>query len=192
MNPFHRLVVPVAALLCLAGLLAACGGQTQEPGPADAGQTESQTAQPTATEPAASAAPGESPLPTATEAQTGVQPVSPLPIEITPLEPAPFTGEVPQDLLDAVIEDLLERLDAGRDAIAVEEAGAVVWPDGSLGCPQPGMMYTQALVPGYQIVLSVGDETYDYHASQNGYFLLCEEGMAEEPLPPGEGAPLDK
>ena len=36
-------------------------------------------------------------------------------------------------------------------------AAAVTWSDGSAGCPEPGMMYTQALVPGYRIVLQAGD-----------------------------------
>ena len=41
-----------------------------------------------------------------------------------------------------------------------------------------------ALVPGYRIVLRMGDETFDFHASERGYFFLCEGGLAEEPLPP--------
>jgi hypothetical protein len=119
------------------------------------------------------------------------------PIEIVPPEKAlppgqdpgavPLTGQVPQELLDAVFDDLLERLDASREAIEIEQSGAVVWRDGSLGCPQPGMMYTQALVPGYRIILVVGDETFDYHASERGHFVLCDEGSAQEPMPPGSG-----
>ena len=117
--------------------------------------------------------------------------MSPIPIEITPQEPAPLTGEVPQDLLDAVIEDLLGRIDASREAVVVDQAGAVTWRDGSLGCPQPGMMYTQALVAGYRILLKVDDVTFDYHASNSGHFVLCDRGLAEDPLPPGdEGSPL--
>jgi hypothetical protein len=77
-----------------------------------------------------------------------------------------------------VFDDLLERLDVNREDIAVDAAGAITWRDGSLGCPQPGMMYTQALVPGYQIVLRVGEETFDYHASERGHFVLCEGGLA--------------
>jgi len=206
MQPYHRRLVPIAllclvALLSAAGLLGACGSQTPTQGPADAEQSEIETAvtkptePPSATEPASPSPAGDSPLPTATdapEAQTGVQPLSPIPIEITPSEPAPLTGEVPQDLLDAVIEDLLGRIDSSREAIVVDRAGAVTWRDGSLGCPQPGMMYTMALVSGYQIVLRVGEETFDYHASDGGYFVLCEGGLAEEPLPPGEGGVVDR
>ena len=110
----------------------------------------------------------------------------------TPYYRIPLTGEVPQELLDAVIEDLLGRIDASREAVVVDQAGAVTWRDGSLGCPQPGMMYSMALVPGYRIILRVGEQTYDYHASDGGYFFLCEGGLAEEPLPSDEGelAPL--
>jgi hypothetical protein len=53
---------------------------------------------------------------------------------------------------------------------------AVTWSDGSLGCPQPGVFYTQALVPGYWVVLQVGDQEYDYRASERGHFVLCEGG----------------
>jgi hypothetical protein len=102
------------------------------------------------------------------------------------------TGEVPQELLDAVFDDLVERMDVDRAEITVEQAEYVIWRDGSLGCPQPDMMYTQALVPGYQIVLRVGEATYDYHASDRGYFLLCEQGLAQEPLAPGDGGLVDQ
>jgi hypothetical protein len=35
----------------------------------------------------------------------------------------------------------------------VVQAEAVTWPDGALGCPEPGIVYTQALVPGYWVVV---------------------------------------
>jgi hypothetical protein len=35
-------------------------------------------------------------------------------------------------------------------------------------------MYTQALVDGYWVVLAVGEQEYDYRASDTGYFFLCE------------------
>lgn len=50
---------------------------------------------------------------------------------------------------------------------------ALVWPDGSLGCPQPGLFYTQALVPGWRLVLKHQDRVAVYHASQRGQWLLC-------------------
>lgn len=37
--------------------------------------------------------------------------------------------------------------------IELESAKAVQWPDSSLGCPQPGMMYAQIITPGYRVTL---------------------------------------
>ena len=192
----RRILYTIATIFFVAALIASCGGQSPAtPGseqtdapvePAAPTEQVAPTAQPPETEFTSPLEQEISPLPTPTDVTTG-------PVEIVPPEQdtgsgtAPLTGEVPQDLLGAVIDDLLERLEVGREAIAVEEAGAVVWRDGSLGCPQPGMMYTQALVPGYQIILRVGEQTFDYHASERGYFVLCEGGLAQEPLPPGEG-----
>jgi len=88
--------------------------------------------------------------------------------------PAHVIGEVPDTMLDAVKEDLAERLGASVDELEVIKAESITWNDGSLGCPKPGQNYTQALVPGYWIILVRGDEEYDYRASERGYFFLCE------------------
>lgn len=94
------------------------------------------------------------------------------------------TGEVPAPLLDAILEDLVEQEGIERDAIDVERAESVIWPDGSLGCPQPGVMYTQAQVPGYWVVLRWRDKSYDYRASEKGQFQRC-RGSFKLQLPVG-------
>jgi hypothetical protein len=43
-------------------------------------------------------------------------------------------------------------------------------------------MYTQAIVPGYKIVMSDGTRTYDIHASQQGQVIWCDNGTPK-PLP---------
>ena len=58
--------------------------------------------------------------------------------------------------------------------ITVVSAQPKVWNDGSLGCPKPGQMYTQALVPGYQVIVDAGGRQMDYHASQSGTVKQCE------------------
>jgi hypothetical protein len=78
----------------------------------------------------------------------------------------------------------------GQPAPSLElvSAQAVTWPDGSLGCPQPGMGYTTALVPGYRIRLRAkGSAVLDYHASQTGTLVLCPASRSVEPLPDGRG-----
>ena len=69
--------------------------------------------------------------------------------------------------------DLSSRTGAGSSEITVVRAEAVVWPDGSLGCPQPGMEYTQAQVDGSLIVLEAGGTKYSYHGGGGTPPTLC-------------------
>jgi hypothetical protein len=69
------------------------------------------------------------------------------------------------DEVEAALADASARSGVPADAIAVASALAVTWSDGSLGCPQPDMMYTQALVPGYVLVLEVAGERVEYHGA---------------------------
>jgi hypothetical protein len=88
-------------------------------------------------------------------------------------------GAVPVELIERMREDLARQIgDRARDATLVE-AIAVEWPDGSLGCPEPGQMYTQALVPGYRVIFEAGGTTYAYHADRRGQWRLC-----RNPSPP--------
>ena len=82
-------------------------------------------------------------------------------------------GEVPDDLLDRIYADLEKQIGADRSDFELLRAEAVEWPDGSLGCGEPGQMYTQALVRGYRIEIGYDDQKYDYRASEQGYFKLC-------------------
>ena len=106
-------------------------------------------------------------------------------VEITP--PAPVTGEVPAEILEAIIADVLERSGAQQDAVQVTRAESVVWNDGALGCPQPGEMYTQVLINGYHVVLEVEGVVYDYRVSDKGSFKLCEWGGMLPVLPGDTG-----
>jgi hypothetical protein len=83
------------------------------------------------------------------------------------------TGEVQEELLEKIIADLVAQEGLQRDSIEVDRAESVIWPDGALGCPKPGEMYTQAQVPGYWVVLKSGGKQYDYRASGKGYFRRC-------------------
>lgn len=49
----------------------------------------------------------------------------------------------------------------------------VTWNDGSLGCPQKGMDYTQALVDGELLMLRVEQALFQYHSARGGPFTYC-------------------
>ena len=85
----------------------------------------------------------------------------------------PARPSVPVDLLDRIEADARQRAGPDGGAVTVVLAEPVTWRDGSLGCPQPGVAYTQALVPGYRVVLDVGGVVYDYRVGRGGRFRLC-------------------
>ena len=94
----------------------------------------------------------------------------------TPSTSAPSSGEggAPADYIAAVVADAAQRAGASVDAVEVVEARSVEWPDGSLGCPQPGMLYAQVVTFGYQIIVAVGEQTFDYRLGGRGDYRLCE------------------
>ena len=80
-------------------------------------------------------------------------------------DPTPTEEPMPDGPLAAAIADLSSDTGVDPDDIQVVVNQEVTWRDGSLGCPKPGMFYTQALVDGYRIVLRAGGEEVAYHGS---------------------------
>jgi hypothetical protein len=76
-------------------------------------------------------------------------------------------------LVQTAVDDLADRLKVPAGEIAVLSAQPVVWPDGSLGCPQPGMVYPQVQVDGARIELAVRARMYAYHCGGSRGPFLC-------------------
>ena len=115
----------------------------------------------------ATGGPVEAPPPTPTPALTG--------------ETRSVQGEVPQGILDPILKEAAKLAKVGRDQLVIERAESVVWNDGSLGCPEPGMGYTQALVNGYWVVIKAANRTFDFRVGRGGSFRLCPEGRGHPP-----------
>ena len=117
-------------------------------------------------------------------------PMTPPPMTPAPMAPAPTPGPQAastdlQTLVRAVSDDAARRSGVDPGRVRVLEAGAVTWSDGSLGCPEPDRLYTQALVPGYRIRVEAGGQQFDYHAGARGSWRLCPTDRARPPLPNG-------
>lgn len=78
------------------------------------------------------------------------------------------------DEVQAAIADASARFRVPEAEVAVAGALDVVWADGSLGCPEPDMAYTQALVDGYLLTLEVGGDRVSYHGEDGRPPFLCE------------------
>lgn len=103
------------------------------------------------------------------------------PSSTTPEGTDDLSGSVPAEILHAISEDAATITATDVSEIEVIMAKAVTWNDGSLGCPEPGMMYTQALVDGYQVVVRSADQELDYRVGRNGAFAICEGGGIDAP-----------
>ncbi len=144
------------------------------------------TPSPTQTPPAAQSIPTEAPptpvSPVATPARQESVGVSPVMGEtgknvaprddVTP--PAPETTQAEISIVNTAKADLAQRLNIAAADITVVGLEEITWRNGALGCPQPGMMYTQALVPGYKITLRAGGAVYAYHGAEGRGPFLCE------------------
>ena len=143
--------------LPLVFLLVACGGSTDDT--------------PTATPPA----------PVATPTSVAASPGGEMPL-------ATLSGPELRGLVDpgirAAVEDLRQRIEGELNQVGILRAEKATWGNSSLGCPEPGRSYDQALTEGLWLVLSFGGRNYDYRISGQ-QARLCVSDDEQEPLERG-------
>jgi hypothetical protein len=109
-------------------------------------------------------------------------------LRVPPVAEPVTIASVPRELRRVVVADAAKHLDVPESSVVLTRAEQVTWSDGSLGCPQPGMGYSQALVPGYRIVARTAERELTYHTDTQATAVRC-----QEPLPkgkrPADGAP---
>jgi hypothetical protein len=123
----------------------------------------------------------ESPLKPATTKPA--EPDEPVPADPGDELVTPPAIEHPNSQVVIAMTDLAGRLGVAADSIDVVSVEEVTWPDGSVGCPQPGMRYTQALVNGSRIVLRVDGVDYQYNSGGGREPFYCAE--PGDPVPGG-------
>lgn len=121
---------------------------------------------------------GPSVSPAATPAATPVASPASSPVRTIPRVSPPGTppnGEgVPAAITTAVLDDVVRRTGVEPASVVVIKAEPTVWPSGALGCPEPGKMYTEALEPGYWLIVEAGGQRLDYRVTERGSMKLCE------------------
>lgn len=139
------------------------------------------------------------------EPPTGIAP----PKQRIPPPPAPqpegqpvTTAEVPREVRRTVVADAARRLGVDENAVVLTDAERVTWRDSSLGCAEPGMNYSQALVPGFRITAKSAEGGYRYHTDMTGNLAVCDAGLgrrehsdpgtAPKPVEPRTGPPPKK
>ncbi|HEY52947.1 MAG TPA: hypothetical protein G4N94_05785 [Caldilineae bacterium] len=82
-------------------------------------------------------------------------------------------SKAPTAAAQAVQQVAADALNVDPESVTVLKMEEVDWPDASLGCPQPGMMYAQVITPGYKATVEVDGKTYDVHMNANGKGVIC-------------------
>lgn len=159
-----RPALTVTALAAAVALLAGCGQEDATNG-GGAGSGGGTTVEPTTPDP------------------TTPDPTTPGPAPTDPVPPSQGTAAptaVPQSVVDESIALLAEQLGVAVDQIEVTNAMEIEWRDGSIGCAEKGTAYTQALVQGVLVELTVDGTTYAFHQGQDQAPFYC--AAPTEPL----------
>jgi hypothetical protein len=90
------------------------------------------------------------------------------------LENQTASAELPAAVTDAVLQDASRRLKLPISSLRVVKAERRTWPDGCLGLGSPGIVCTQALVPGWQVIVEGGKERLVYRTGESGKVRLDE------------------
>lgn len=108
--------------------------------------------------------------------------------ERVPDHPPSVMGEVPESVLQVILANALEVSGLVDHQLELRRSESITWPDGSLGCPEPGVFYTQALVPGYWVEFTGPNLWLDYRIDDRGYFKLCDRALTFTPPEADPGA----
>jgi len=90
------------------------------------------------------------------------------------------TTAIPREVRRAVVADAAKRFNVAESAVVLTSAEQVTWPDGSLGCPEPGRMYTQMLVEGFRVSAKTTEGELLYHTDSRGNVANCASGKPHQ------------
>lgn len=91
------------------------------------------------------------------------------------------------ELVSGAITDLATREGVAEAEISVNRASLVTWGTSALGCPQPDLNYTQELIPGMWVVLTLRGNNYYYNGRLGADLFYCPEDRIEAPIKAPKG-----
>ena len=103
------------------------------------------------------------PLPLRPPSSRQAEPGAPVSAPVNTPPPPTVGGDDLQARAENAVGLLANRLQVPEADVEISSLERVTWPDGSAGCPRPGVSYTQALVDGYRVVLTNGGREYHFH-----------------------------
>lgn len=109
-------------------------------------------------------------------------------LAVSAAEPVSITS-LPRELRRAVVGDAAKHLSVPESSVVLSRAEKVTWGDAALGCPRPGMTYTQAQVTGFRVVARSAERELVYHTDSGVKAIRCDEPLPIRGQRPADGAP---
>ena len=110
-------------------------------------------------------------------AHTGIAPPTRIPDpvdDLTARHGVPIaTSAIPRAVRRAVVADAARRFTVLSSAVVLIQAEQITWPDGALGCPEPGRRYPQTRVAGFRLVAKTTEGQLLYHTDAFGSIASC-------------------
>jgi hypothetical protein len=75
--------------------------------------------------------------------------------------------------LESIVAAIADELSVATEEIGVVSATPETWPDASLGCPQPDMLYAQVVTPGFRVIVEVAGEQIEFHTDERANVVRC-------------------
>lgn len=88
---------------------------------------------------------------------------------------SPTIGNVPSEIIEAVKVEIASDAGLSPRDVQIVSAEAVTFPDGGLGCPEPGVNYIQVQVDGFTVIGTAGGATFDYRGTSPTDLRRCEK-----------------
>jgi hypothetical protein len=90
-------------------------------------------------------------------------------------QPSLASPQPPSSVIAATRQDLSQKTNIPINRLQIQGAKRQTWPDGCLGLAKPGEFCTQALVEGWQIILTNNQKTWVYRTDSTGANLRLEK-----------------
>jgi hypothetical protein len=90
----------------------------------------------------------------------------------------PIEGNLPKAVAQAVLENASRQPNVGR-GLRIVQGEQQDWPDGCLGLAERGIFCTQAIVPGWRVLVEDEGQTFVYRTNASGSVIKLENGAVQ-------------
>ena len=88
-------------------------------------------------------------------------------------------GDLPNSVAQAVLQDAARRSNLSSTELRIVQAEQRDWPNGCLGLAERGIFCTQAIVPGWWVMVEGRGEVFAYRTNESGSVIKLESGATQ-------------